>query len=112
MQYCKSQVHPPKQIFSSFLQTTVTKYKYKCTGLKVCEYLDENLRYSAHLEVTEELWNAISHARRSIQLVEEDITKRNALRLVIDLEAILNYLESYLFNCSPALLGLLKDYFQ
>ncbi|OXV10434.1 hypothetical protein Egran_01800 [Elaphomyces granulatus] len=79
-QYCRKQVHPPKRIYCSYLHTHVLKHKFKCSGLKVCEYLDPALKAVHHEEANSEIFDQVQHINQNLTIVEENPRKRGAFR--------------------------------
>ncbi|KAF1966784.1 hypothetical protein BU23DRAFT_377144, partial [Bimuria novae-zelandiae CBS 107.79] len=52
-QYCRKQKGPPKRTTSVFLGGPAMRYRYECTGIKRCEYLDNELANLSHTHVTD-----------------------------------------------------------
>ncbi|EYE90406.1 uncharacterized protein EURHEDRAFT_417473 [Aspergillus ruber CBS 135680] len=67
-----------KNINSTFLNCSVKKWIWKCSGALVCEYLKPSLRTLYHTSLDEVAWAEIQNIRKNIDLVENDIQKRNA----------------------------------
>lgn len=72
-----------KNINSIFLNCSVKKWIWKCSGALICEYLKPSLRTLHHTYLDETMWAEIQNIRKNIDLVENDIQKRNAYRQVL-----------------------------
>jgi hypothetical protein len=59
--------------------------KWQCTGVKVCQYLDEQLTNLRITAVDEGLLQILLGFRGEIDLGEENVERRNANRLVTPL---------------------------
>lgn len=81
IQYSRSSLHGLRHINSSFLNCKVKKWSWKCSGAFVCEYIKPSLRLLYHTYLDEKAWQEIQTIRKDIDLVENDIRKRNAFSL-------------------------------
>ena len=73
-------MHPPKDIHGTFLQTLSNKHKYRCSGVKICENVSQDIRSLHHTQVTEDIWNVVREGRKDLEPVEKDIPVRDAFR--------------------------------
>ncbi|KAF1970941.1 hypothetical protein BU23DRAFT_570211 [Bimuria novae-zelandiae CBS 107.79] len=71
-QYCRKQKGPAKRTSSQFLGGQAMRYRYECTGVKRCEYLDNSLATLSHTHVTSETWEQMRNSRLNIYRTERD----------------------------------------
>lgn len=58
------------------------KHKFRCSGVKVCEFLDLKLRTVHHEEVSETLWKTMHDYKSQFTLREADPRRQGALKYV------------------------------
>ncbi|KAH6974844.1 hypothetical protein EDB80DRAFT_741147 [Ilyonectria destructans] len=72
-QYSLKRSQPPEQTSSHFLESTpCSYYKYECTGVKICEYLDPRLRDWHHSEVSNGYWNLWEQHQRELNVRSDE----------------------------------------
>jgi hypothetical protein len=65
-QYSKAAKLHKQPTFCLFLNSHAYRWKYKCTGIKHCEYLQNRLKAYSHSEVTEEMYNNLRKIQSSV----------------------------------------------
>ncbi|KAF1964133.1 hypothetical protein BU23DRAFT_72662 [Bimuria novae-zelandiae CBS 107.79] len=80
-QYCRKQKGPAKRTTSAFLGGPATRYRYECTGIKHCEFLENTLATLSHTHVTDEMWEQMKSARLNIYRSELDPQKKRSTAL-------------------------------
>ncbi|KAF1978953.1 hypothetical protein BU23DRAFT_191377 [Bimuria novae-zelandiae CBS 107.79] len=80
-QYCRRQKGPPKRTTSVFLGGPAMRYRYECTGIKRCEYLDNGLANLSHTHVTDEIWEQMKGSRLNLYRSEPDARKKKSTAL-------------------------------
>ncbi|KAF1977132.1 hypothetical protein BU23DRAFT_596618, partial [Bimuria novae-zelandiae CBS 107.79] len=80
-QYCRKQKGPAKRTSSQFLGGQAMRYRYECTGVKRCEYLDNSLATLSHTHVTSETWEQMRNSRLNIYRTERDERKKKSTSL-------------------------------
>ena len=55
-----------KNIHSAFLGCQTERKRFKCSGIKSCEFLDPRLSYLAHTKADKDLWTLITSIRQEI----------------------------------------------
>ncbi|EYE90430.1 uncharacterized protein EURHEDRAFT_291626 [Aspergillus ruber CBS 135680] len=81
IQYSRASIRGARaSVKSSFLNCSVKKWMWKCSGALICEYLKPSLRTLYHTYLDETAWEEIQSIRKNIDLIERDIRKRNAYR--------------------------------
>jgi hypothetical protein len=58
------------------------RFRYTCTGIKHCEYLDNALLLLSHTHVTPETWEQMQNTRYSAYRGERDERKKKSTRYV------------------------------
>lgn len=67
-------------VYCPFLNCHVKKWTWKCSGIYACEFLSPSLQAYHHLSVDETLWQEIRKSQKQVEILEEDLGKRNAYR--------------------------------
>lgn len=53
-------------VHSAFLGCQTERKRFKCNGVKSCEFIDPRLSYLAHTKVDKDLWTLITNIRQEI----------------------------------------------
>lgn len=53
----------PQPAWNSFLNCQTIKHSFRCSGVKICEYLDEDLLNLSHTHADERLFNMMLRFR-------------------------------------------------
>jgi hypothetical protein len=64
---------------SPFLRLPVSRIRYKCSGIKVCENIHPDLKNLHHFEVSDDIWSKIKDIRGELRLDDADVQKYNAI---------------------------------
>lgn len=85
-QYCRAKKGPPKPTTSPYLGNVIaTRYRYQCSGVKCCEYLDTAIRTLYHTSVNDEVWSTMRATRQSGRRTDPDKTRRYTISSYIAL---------------------------
>jgi hypothetical protein len=82
MQYCKRKKGPIKHTTTDYLACGAMRFRYECTGLKRCEYIEDEIRSLSHTEVTDETWARIKQARKDVYQRLQDPRKKKSTRYI------------------------------
>ncbi|KAI8930747.1 hypothetical protein NX059_012355 [Plenodomus lindquistii] len=80
-QYCRKMKGPAKRTTSPFMGAVAFRYRYECTGIKHCEYLDNRLATLSHTYANAQLWDQIQSARMNLYRTEPDPRRQRAIAM-------------------------------
>lgn len=80
MQYSRAQQKGSSNCISAFLgDIPCKKWAYNCSGVKHCQYLEDDIRTLYHFEVPTDFWPKMkAHRERGQDPTEPDILKKRA----------------------------------
>lgn len=56
------------------------KRKFRCSGVKICEHLDPELRTMQHTKVSEAVWQEVRNRRNAIYFSEQNPKRKGAVK--------------------------------
>ncbi|KAJ5148332.1 hypothetical protein N7526_001684 [Penicillium atrosanguineum] len=74
-QYAMGGFGDTKNIHSAYLGCQTERKRFKCSGIKSCEFLDPRLSYLAHTKADKDLWTLITSIRQEI--ADSSLTEGN-----------------------------------
>src|SRR5690242_2758303 len=80
-QYSRAKKGPQKPTTSPYLgNVAAMRYRYQCSGVRCCEYLDNAIQTLHHTSVNENTWSVMKATRQSGRRTDPDKTRRYTLR--------------------------------
>lgn len=84
-QYSKSAISSDRPTFSPYLNAHGRRWKYKCTGIKHCEYLQDKLRFYTHNRITPKEYTDLQEIQSALPQETLSTGKKKATGLYIAL---------------------------
>ncbi|KAL5361574.1 hypothetical protein BJX96DRAFT_86252 [Aspergillus floccosus] len=66
VQYSNHLFGGKRQMYCTFLSTRVEKIHYRCSGVKACEFLHEDLKSLHHTEVSDQMFTKMAYLRTTL----------------------------------------------